>query len=180
MKVWSRCFCFLLSGESLSFFYSCRVRSVSTPFLFLSVPSPSFISSFVASPPLRYPSRQLHSPIFSPSPAPAVGHGRAGALQEVHGAALLSQRARCALRVRRDVRGQLRQPDVLGGRVQAELAGTRGCQVSAPERIGNPFGFPGAPAPFEEPDAAVEILFAKNPTQLLKMRPVSSQVPCGE
>lgn len=51
MKVWSRCFWFLLSGESLSFF-SCSFRRISTPFLFLSVSSHLFISSFLASPPL--------------------------------------------------------------------------------------------------------------------------------
>lgn len=68
-----------------------------------------------------------------------MGHSGAGALQEVHGAALLSQRSRCALRVRRDVPGQLRQPGVLGGGVQAELARTRGPQVSAPKTISNTF-----------------------------------------
>lgn len=113
------------SGESLSACFPSIFRKVSTPFLFLFVPSRSFVSSFPTSPP---PS--LHPLIFSPSPAPAVGHSWPGALQKVHGASLLPQRPRRALRVRRDVSVQLQQPDVLGGGVQAELARPPGPQVS--------------------------------------------------
>lgn len=68
-------------------------------------------------------------------PAAAVGHGGTGALQEVHGATLLPERPRCALRVRRHLPRQLQQPDLLGGGVQEELAGPGDPQVAAADDV---------------------------------------------
>lgn len=94
-------------------------------FLFLTISSLS--TSLPSFPACVWLLRPLLPPL---KPAAAVGHSRPGALQEVDGAALLPQRPRCALRVRRHLPDQLQQPDLLGGGVQEELARTGHPQVA--------------------------------------------------
>lgn len=76
--------------------------------------------------------------LWIPPTDPAVGHCRSGAFQEVHGAALLPQRARRCLCLRCHQRRQLPQPPSMDWGVQAARSGLRGSQDPRRKQVWSP------------------------------------------